>query len=156
MDASKSECVSVGWTITINLLSFSLGFIANRYLGNHTANRKEDRELIDGISDIVAEIETKAYTYYSLPGNDVEAIKIAAEIRCLNSQIGRQVQIFSNLFPSTVRSGIVVRLKQAVTSNLDSSTRVAFSESSPVFDEISRQCRILIGDLNMQFSKKYR
>lgn len=156
MSAPESACITVGWIIASNIVIFVLGFMANRFLGNRTANRNEDHGLIDDISKLVANIETKAYTYYSLSADDVEATRIAAEIRSLMSQIARQVQFFSNHYPNTRMSGHVVRLRQAVTFHLDDSTRTVLLESSPVFDEISKQCRILSGELLMLFNKKYR
>ncbi len=151
-----NECVTAGWAILIALMTFFLGFIANKVTSKHTANRKEDRDLLDNITELVAQIETKANLYYSLAATDVEAKKIASEIRSLMSQIGRQVQIFSELFTKKKVNSQVVILRQAITTDLDDSERDSLPPSSLIFKEIADQCRILLGDLNMIFSKRYR
>jgi hypothetical protein len=156
MGTAGENSISLGWSVAINATTFALGFLTNRFLAKHTANRKEDRELVDEISRLIADIETKAYTYYSLPGNDTEAVKVSAEIRSLNSQIGRQVTIFYKLYDDAIVLGHVKRLKQAVTSKLDDLSRNALKNNDPVFEEIAKHCRILIGDLNMHFCRKYR
>jgi hypothetical protein len=151
-----NQCMTVGWSILIAFMTFFFGFIANKLLSKNTANRKEDHELIYNISEIVAKIENKAYAYYSLPGNDAEAKKIASEIRSVTNQMARQVQVFSELFTGTKVNSHVIKLRQAVTSELDNSERNSYPDSSPIFQEISDQCRILIGDLNLSFNKRYR
>lgn len=149
-------CVTVGWTALLNLVTFGLGFGASYYLGTRTANRKEDHDLLDAISKLVSEVEQKAFQYYALPGNDSEAKKIASEIRSLNSQIGRAGSAFYLQFQDRKILGHVNRLKETVTCQLDDSSREAFLPASPIFEEISQKCRVFIGDLHMQFSRRYR
>lgn len=154
--APMNQCMTAGSTLSIALLTFFLGLIANKVISRHTANRKEDRDVLDNITALIAQIETKAYLYYGLAATNVEAKKTASEIRSLMSQIGRQVQIFSESFTENKVNHRVVTLRQAVTTNLDDSERTSLPPSSPIFEKISDQCRILLGDLNMIFSKKYR
>lgn len=157
MAAPDHNCVSSTWLIAINIVTFSLGILFNRVFANSTANRKEDRDLIDTISTLVAEIERKAFTYFSLPAADPNAITTAAEIRSLNSQIGRQVQIFSNSYSNKVVLGHTKRLRQAISlKGFDDLNRNALPTTAPIFEDISKHCRILIGDLNMQFNNRYR
>lgn len=154
--APINQCVTAGWALAIALVTFLLGFIANKVINRHTANRKEDRDLLDNITELVAQLETKAYLYYSLAATDVEAKKVASEIRSLMSQVGRQVQIFSESLTKEKVNSQVVPLRQAVTKELDNSERGPLLSSSSVFKDISDQCRILLGDLNMIFSDTYR
>lgn len=157
MEIPESSCISSGWAIAANVFTFFLGILFNRLVADKTANRKEDRELIDRISSLVAEIEKKAYIYFCLSAADNDAIKTAAEIRSLNSQIGRQVQIFSNSYSYKAVLGHAKRLRQSVSLNgFDDSTRQALLSTDPIFEDISKHCRVLVGDLNMQFNKQYR
>lgn len=157
MAAPESSCISSGWAIFTNVVIFFLGFLSNRFFANKTANRKEDRDLIDTIVTLVGEIENKANIYFCLPANDPSAIQTAAEIRSLNSRIGRQVQVFSNTYSNIAVLGHVKRLRQAITLNgFDDSTRQPLLGSEQLFDDISRHCRILVGDLNLLFSRQYR
>jgi antitoxin component HigA of HigAB toxin-antitoxin module len=157
MAASESNCISSGWPIFTNIVTFIIGISVNRLFNNKMANRKEDRDLIDAIVTLVGDIENKAYIYYRLPVDDPDAIRTAAEIRSLNSQIGRQVQVFSNRFLKSNVYGHVARLRQAITlDNFDSSTRVQLSGEEPIFDDISRHCRMLLGDLDLRFKREYR
>lgn len=154
--APINQCVTAEWTLFIALLTFLLGFIANKVSNKHTANRKEDRDLLDNITGLVDQLETKAFLYYSLAATNDEAKKTASEIRSLMSQTGRQVQIFSESLTNNKLNSEIVPLRQAITKELDNSERGPLQPSSSVFTDISKQCRILLGDLNMIFSKKYR
>lgn len=157
MASPESNCISSGGLILINIAIFILGILFNRFIVNKTANRKEDRELIDAIVTLVGEIESKAYIYFCLPAKDPSAIAIAAEIRSLNCQIGRQVQVFSNRYLNSAVQGHVKRLRQAITlDGFDDSTRLPFVGTESIFDDISRHCRMLIGDLDLRFKKEYR
>lgn len=133
-----------------------LGLIANKVNSRHAANRKEDRDMLDKVTELVAQIETKAYLYYTLAATNDQAKIIASEIRSLMSQTGRQVQIFSASFTEKKVNHQVILFRQAVTTELDNSERGPLPSSSPIFKNISDQCRILLGDLNMIFSEKYR
>lgn len=157
MGVSQSQCIGLGGSIVLSIVLFFLGFMANRLLADRTANRNEDRSLLNNISCLVNDIQTKADIYYSLSAVDKEAIRIATEIRSLIRQIARQVQLFSNHYPNRmVLMNRVVKLRQAVTLQLDDSTRTALPDSSPVLGDISDKSRILIGELELLYSNKYR
>lgn len=119
-------------------------------------SRKEDRAAIDAITGLVDQVESLCYQYYSVDADDAKAKESAQRIRALVQQIGRKTNILSHKYPDHHLTSLMVKFRQAATSQLDDVSRKALLHTDQIFEQISASGRRLVDEFESIFCRDYR
>lgn len=143
--------------VLTSALAGAAGYYIRYRLSRDSADRKEDRDKLDAVTDDIEKVEDLAYQYYSHCFDADEAKKLSLQINRLMKKIGNDVYQLSVLFEDVHITKLQLAFKQIVTLNdYESSSRMPRVSNDPLFCEISDASRKLVGGLELAFRRKYR
>lgn len=145
------------WSVLGPFIGAGIGYYFRILVGRNSADRKEDRELINKIISDIENVEELAYEFYSLSVDNDQSKTLHLQINRLLKQIGGETYILSIRYEENSISKFQLKFKQKITfDDFESVNRQARDHADPLFDEISNCSRKLIGEIELAFHRKYR
>jgi len=125
------------WAPAVSWLLVLVGWFRLTNENNKRQLRKEVKERIDEIQELLNAIEDDSYEYYSLPQGP-EAERLALRLKTKVSSVGHHLNVLSGIDAKYSCSGLLIRLRRSVTGGaFESVERVPILLSDPIFQSIS-------------------
>ncbi len=139
----------------ISPLVIIIGWFVVDKLSDRREARKEIRARVDGITNLVEQVQEHCYEYYSKAGSDPSIIGVGQSIRCKLKQIGVRIAVVNRGLPGLGLATQFIRFRQAASGKLDESSREAMESGHEIYDNISNTGAVLVALLESAFSRRF-